>query len=155
VIRSRDLTSRPLKRRLLGEDIVFWRDGGRAHAIAERCPHRGASLANGHCRFPGSGTLSCPYHGWTFNGSGELVACIQEGPDSVMPGRVRAKAYPVEERASVVWVWIGDTEPVPIDEDLPACMKLPGAVNLVHFTPVWRTNWAFLFDNFLDRLHSS
>src|SRR4051794_6902815 len=65
VIRSADLTTRPVKRRLLGEDIVFWRDGGKANAIADRCPHRGASLAKGHCRFPGSGTVSCPYHGWT------------------------------------------------------------------------------------------
>jgi len=33
-------------------------------------------------------------------------------------------------------------------------MKVPGADNLIHFTKVWTTNWAFLFDNFIDGLHA-
>jgi phenylpropionate dioxygenase-like ring-hydroxylating dioxygenase large terminal subunit len=149
-----ELGKRPIRRRLLGEDIAFWRDGGQVHAIADRCPHRGASLSRGHTRFPGSGTLSCPYHGWTFDGQGQLRACIQEGPNSVMPGKVKTKAYPVEERLNVIWAWIGDMEPVPVEEDLPVAMKVPGVVSLIHFTKVWTTNWAFLFDNFIDGLHA-
>jgi phenylpropionate dioxygenase-like ring-hydroxylating dioxygenase large terminal subunit len=151
---SRDLKKRPLRRRLLGEDIVLWRDGGKVHALADRCPHRGASLSQGHVRFPGSGTISCPYHGWTFDGTGQLRACIQEGPLSSMPPRVKAKSYPVEERLGLVWVWIGDLEPVALDEDLPLAMKVPGVVNMVHFTKVWSTNWSLLFDNFIDGLHA-
>jgi phenylpropionate dioxygenase-like ring-hydroxylating dioxygenase large terminal subunit len=151
---SSDLKGRPIKRRMLGEDIAFWRDGGKAWAIADRCPHRGASIANGHIRFPGSGTISCPYHGWTFDGRGNLLACIQEGPESSMPGKVKTKWYPVEERLGVVWIWIGDMEPVPVDEDLPVAMKVPGVTNMIHFTPVWRCNWALLFDNFIDGLHA-
>lgn len=154
VILSRDLKKRPVRRRLLGEDIVFWRDGGKVHALADRCPHRGASLSQGHLRFPGSGTISCPYHGWTFDGSGQLRACIQEGPNSVMPPKVKTKAYPVEDRIGVVWVWIGDMEPVAVEEDLPIAMKAPGVVSLVHFTKVWNTNWSLLFDNFIDGLHA-
>ena len=110
VMMSSDLAKRPVKRRLLGEDIAFWRDGGKVNAIADRCPHRGASLSTGHMRFPGSGTLSCPYHGWTFDGAGQLRACIQEGPNSLMPAKVKTKAYPVEERYGVVWAWVGDME---------------------------------------------
>lgn len=154
VMHSRQLTDRPVKRRLLGEDIAFWRDGGKAYAIADRCPHRGASLADGHVRFPGSGTISCPYHGWTFDGTGQLRGCIQEGPRSVMPGKVRTQAYPVEDRLGVVWVWIGDLEPVPLEEDLPVAMAVPGVTNFIHFTKVWRTSWAMLFDNFVDGLHA-
>jgi phenylpropionate dioxygenase-like ring-hydroxylating dioxygenase large terminal subunit len=153
VMLGRHLGRRPIKRRLLGEDIVLWRDGGKAHALANRCPHRGASLARGHVRFPGSGTISCPYHGWTFDGTGQLRACIQEGPASPMVGKVRTKAYPVEERLGVVWVWIGDIEPVPVEEDLPVAMKVPGVVNFIHFTTVWDTNWTLLFDNFPDSYH--
>ena len=73
VIRSKHLKTGPIRRRLLGEDIVFWRDGGKVNALADRCPHRGASLSRGHIRFPGSGTISCPYHGWTFDGTGQLT----------------------------------------------------------------------------------
>jgi len=154
VILSRDLKKRPIRRRLLGEDIVLWRDGGKANALANRCPHRGASLSAGHIRFPGSGTISCPYHGWTFDGTGQLRACIQEGPDSAMPAKVRTKAYPIEERLGVVWAWIGDLAPAPIEEDLPVAMTVPGVVNFIHFTQVWHTNWALLFDNFADGLHA-
>ena len=154
VMLASELGKRPIKRRLLGEDIAFWRDGGKVNAIADRCPHRGASISRGHIRFPGSGTVSCPYHGWTFDGQGQLRACIQEGPNSLMAGKVKTKSYPVEERLGVVWAWIGDMEPVSIEEDLPLAMKVPGIVNLVHFTKVWTTNWALLFDNFIDGLHA-
>jgi phenylpropionate dioxygenase-like ring-hydroxylating dioxygenase large terminal subunit len=154
VMLASELGKRPVRRRLLGEDIAFWRDGGKVHGIADRCPHRGASISRGHIRFPGSGTVSCPYHGWTFDGQGQLRACIQEGANSVMPGKVKTKSYPVEERLGVVWAWIGDMEPVAIEEDLPIAMKVPGVANLVHFTKVWTTNWAFLFDNFIDGLHA-
>src|SRR5712692_9008047 len=154
VIRSKHLKTGPIRRRLLGEDIVLWRDGGKVHALADRCLHRGASLSAGHIRFPGSGTISCPYHGWTFDGTGQLRACIQEGPDSAMPPKVRTKAYPVEERLGVVWAWIGDLAPPPIEEDLPVAMTVPGVVSFIHFTKVWNTNWALLFDNFADGLHA-
>lgn len=154
VMLSRDVKRKPIKRRLLGEDIVFWRDGGKVHAIADRCPHRGASLSQGHIRFPGSGTISCPYHGWTFDGTGQLRACIQEGPCSVMPAKVKTKAYPVEERLNVVWVWIGDLEAVPLEEDIPVAFQTPGAHSFIHFTKVWSNNWALLFDNFMDGLHA-
>ena len=154
VMLSRQLKKRPVKRRLLGEDIAFWRDGGKVNAIADRCPHRGASISRGHIRFPGSGTITCPYHGWTYDGTGQLRACIQEGPHSVMPSKVKTKAYPVEERLNVIWVWIGDMEAVPIEEDLPVAMKIPGVVNLIHFTKVWNNNWSLLFDNFIDGLHA-
>jgi nitrite reductase/ring-hydroxylating ferredoxin subunit len=154
VMRSLDVKRKPVKRRLLGEDIVFWRDGGKVHAIADRCPHRGASLSQGHVRFPGSGTISCPYHGWTFDGTGALRACIQEGPCSVMPAKVKTRAYPVEERLNVVWVWIGDLEAVPLEEDIPVAFQIPNSYSLIHFTKVWSTNWALLFDNFMDGLHA-
>ena len=71
-----------------------------------------------------------------------------------MVGKVRTPAYPVAERLGVVWVWIGDQAPVPVEDDLPVGMTVPGVHNFIHFTPVWRTNWALLFDNFIDGLHA-
>ena len=95
VMLASDLGKRPIRRRLLGEDIAFWRDGGKVNAIADRCPHRGASISEGHIRFPGSGTVSCPYHGWTFDGQGQLRACIQEGPIRSWPGK--------SKRSPILW----------------------------------------------------
>ncbi|HTQ33423.1 MAG TPA: Rieske (2Fe-2S) protein, partial [Stellaceae bacterium] len=62
------LRRKPKAIKVLGEDIVIFRDSGKLYALAERCPHRGARLSQGKCLYPGSGTISCPYHGWTFSG---------------------------------------------------------------------------------------
>ena len=36
----------------------------------------------------------------------------------MMTGKVQTKSYPVEERLDMIWVWIGDMEPVAVEEDL-------------------------------------
>ena len=40
------------------------KDGG-VGAMSDVCPHRGASMSKGVCVF--KGTVSCPYHGATFD----------------------------------------------------------------------------------------
>ncbi len=43
-----DLTEKPRPFRLLGEDIVVWKDlDGKPHAVQDRCPHRTAKLSLG------------------------------------------------------------------------------------------------------------
>ena len=54
----------PKKVRLLGEDLVAFRDTqGRVGLVSESCPHRGASLFFGRNEECG---LRCVYHGWKF-----------------------------------------------------------------------------------------
>ena len=68
--------------------------------------------------FPG--TVSCPYHGWTYRLSdGELVAVITDGPDSPMCGKAAVRTYPTAEAMGLVWVFVGDAEPHPLTEQLP------------------------------------
>src|SRR5579872_4418770 len=62
---SRDIGKRPRGLTILGEKIVLLRDRGRVYALNDRCPHRGIPLSAGHQVAPG--TLSCPYHGWTYD----------------------------------------------------------------------------------------
>ncbi len=89
IILESELGHKPKAVRLLGRDVVLFRDGGRLFALEDRCPHRGVKLSLGHCNYPGSGTVSCPYHGWTFEGtSGRLVAALMEGPDAPIVGKV-------------------------------------------------------------------
>src|SRR3954469_24263501 len=96
ILMARDVGSRPKAVTLLGEQIVLFRDGGRVHALEDRCPHRGVRLSAGACQYPGSGTITCAYHGWTFDGAtGALVAALVEGPDAGVVGKARVKAYPV------------------------------------------------------------
>jgi nitrite reductase/ring-hydroxylating ferredoxin subunit len=119
VVFSSRITGRPTQVTLLGEKIMLIRDGGDVYALKDRCPHRGVPLSQGRQQFPG--TVSCPYHGWTFDlASGELKAAITDGPASPICGKVTQPTYPVAERLGMVWIYVGDGEQAPpIDEQLP------------------------------------
>ena len=56
---------------VLGDSIIVLRDrAGALRAFANSCRHRGTRLlsGNGRCRL-----ITCPYHSWAFNLSGDLV----------------------------------------------------------------------------------
>lgn len=145
-LRAVKLGKRPLHIKLLGDDVVLFRDlaSRTAHALADRCPHRNASLSQGDIFFPG--TVSCPYHGWTFNTEGDLVAVLTEGPDCPMVGKVRQRAYPVREFRGFIWIWMGDGAPVPLEEDLPPEISDP-ATTLFSSIETWNANWRPVTEN--------
>jgi phenylpropionate dioxygenase-like ring-hydroxylating dioxygenase large terminal subunit len=53
------------------------------------------------------------YHGWKFNASGECVDMPNEPAESDFRTRVRATAYPCQERGGVVWAYLGPKEQIP------------------------------------------
>jgi phenylpropionate dioxygenase-like ring-hydroxylating dioxygenase large terminal subunit len=66
-----ELTTKPLQRWILNEPIALFRtQSGKAAAIADRCPHRGAPMTTGQVRGEG---LECGYHGLTFDGKGTCL----------------------------------------------------------------------------------
>jgi nitrite reductase/ring-hydroxylating ferredoxin subunit len=152
VIESRRVGRRPVPIRVLGEDLVLFRSGGTLGALADRCPHRGAQLSRGRLLFPG--TLSCGYHGWTFNQEGECLAALVEGPESKIPGKVGVRAYPVEERFGAVWVFVGDGVAPPLDDDIPRELKEPHARPSFVFDD-WCCNWRLVTENFADMCHAA
>ena len=90
---------KPVEIKLLGERVVFFRDErDEVVAVHGTCTHRGAALSYGRTHF--KGTLTCPYHGWTFDGKGTLVAVLGEGPASTLPGSkgTKIRSYRSEER---------------------------------------------------------
>ncbi|WP_419927788.1 Rieske 2Fe-2S domain-containing protein [Candidatus Poriferisocius sp.] len=105
---------------LLGDNLVFFRDGsGQARALDNRCPHRGAFLSLGQVGVYEAGTITCRYHGMTFDGNGECVAYLTDGPNSSIPGRIRARSYPVEEHNGVIFIYMGEREPEPVIDSVP------------------------------------
>src|SRR5947207_9158661 len=63
---SRHLGKKPQAIKMLGEDLVFVRgEAGRPQALFDRCAHRGMLLSAGRCL--SEGTITCPYHGWTYD----------------------------------------------------------------------------------------
>jgi len=97
--------------RILGENLVVFRDTvGKYGLIAERCPHRSASLAYGRVDAEG---IRCAYHGWKFDHNGRCLQQPAEPDDSTYKDRVRQPAYPVDKLAGLLWAYLGP-EPVPL-----------------------------------------
>jgi len=140
-VEARKVRGRPVHLVMLGDDLVLFRDkAGKVVALSDWCPHRGARLSLGLCEF--EGTVTCPYHGYVFDGTGQCVAGLIERPDSPFIGKLRARAYPTEERMGIVFVWMGETAPVPLDEDLPAELSDPELTGARFLrVKVWEANW--------------
>jgi len=149
----RSLRSKPVAIQLLGEKIVFVRDRGRVFAMRDRCPHRGVPLSYGRSEFPG--TLTCAYHGWTYDlRTGQLIAALTDGPDSPICGKatVSVQTYPAAERAGLIWVFVGDGEPPPVESDIPGELLHQDAVILGRIT-LQRGNWRLAAEAGIDEGH--
>lgn len=97
-----------LARTLLDEPLVFFRDAqGQPQALLDRCPHRFAPLSMGKL-CDGGASVECPYHGLRFDGGG---ACVHNPHgDGRIPQAAKVRSYPVVERWSAIWIWMGDAE---------------------------------------------
>jgi 5,5'-dehydrodivanillate O-demethylase oxygenase subunit len=100
-----ELQGRPLRRRILGEDLVLFRDDtGRLGLLGLRCSHRGTSLEFGHVE---DGGLRCCYHGWLYDVEGRILEMPGEPADSTFWQRLRHPAYKVQELGGVVFAYLG------------------------------------------------
>ena len=153
VMFSRHVGKKPITRRFLGDPILFVREKGTLYALNDRCPHRGVPLSVDPRReFPG--TLSCGYHGWTYDlASGDLVAAITDGPDSPICGKVKVQTYPIVERAGLVWIFMGEGDPPPVEDDIPEDLLRPDAV-IEGIFQVRPGNWRYGIENGIDEGHA-
>lgn len=100
--------------RVMGEDLVLYRDLSGGYGLIERhCPHRRADLAFGFVEDCG---LRCSYHGWLFDAEG---ACLEQpfedrsDPGSRFRDKIKITSYPVEEKAGLLWAYLGP-DPAPL-----------------------------------------
>ncbi|MFE6286891.1 Rieske 2Fe-2S domain-containing protein [Streptomyces sp. NPDC057877] len=140
-----------LGRTILGEPLVLYRteSDGTPVALADRCVHR---------RYPLSASgldgdrIVCGYHGFTYDTTG---ACVFVPGQRRIPRTARVAAYPVVERDSLVWVWIGD--PALADpRTIPRARHLdgPGWVTVRGMEPI-DCDYGLLVDNLLDLSHET
>lgn len=107
-----DAAATPRKVRVLGEDLILFRDGqGRPGLVYPHCAHRGASLYYGKVEESG---IRCCYHGWLFDVQGH---CLEQ-PCEPKGGRARDKVrqpwYPAQELYGLVWAYMGPPEKKPV-----------------------------------------
>lgn len=103
---------RPHAARVLDQDLVLFRDGrGVAHALLDRCPHRGVPLSMGRVQ---RGTVACRYHGWRFDGDGRCVHVPSLRAGEQAPTATRVPAVRTAEGSGYVWVWMGAGAPGPV-----------------------------------------
>ena len=144
-----ELEGKPLGRRLLDAPVVLYRTAsGEAVALEGRCPHRFAPLHMG--KVVGS-DLECPYHGLRFAPDG---ACTLNPQNAATPPKgVAVKTYPLVERHTALWIWMGEAERA--DPALIPDFSFLTDDRLAHIGGYLHTkaNYELLTDNILDLSH--
>ncbi len=139
----------PLKVRLLGENLVVFRDSkGRVGVLDEYCPHRRVSLVYGRNEECG---LRCLYHGWKFDVEGNAVDLSSENADSKLQNTMKTKAFPVREEGGFIWVWMGD--PDAVTPFLSPTWAGSATISIVKIHGA--CNWAQVLEGAIDSAHSS
>lgn len=141
---------KPLTRTIMNEPVMLYRAlDGAAVALRDRCPHRFAPLSAGMVI---GDAIRCGYHGMTFDRQGMCIANPTQ-PDEKIAEAARVRAFPIVERDSFIWIWMGDAAKADLD-------LIPNYEYYDH--PEWasataymrvQANYYLLVDNLLDLTH--
>lgn len=151
---SQDLAPGQLiSRKFLNEPIVLFRDAaGKASAIADACAHRFAPLSQG--KVVKGGHVRCPYHALEFDGSGKCV--FNPHGNGHIASTLKVRSYPVAEKHSLVWIWMGEKEANPelipdfslLDPDTPYLVSKRDWI-------LMETSYDLIVDNLMDLSHTA
>lgn len=155
ISRSEDLTDLPKRIRVLGEDLVAFRDGnGRAGLLFFRCSHRGASLE--YARVEAQG-LRCCYHGWLYDVDGRVLEMPCEPTASTFKDRVEQPAYPVEEFGGIVFAYMGPLDKKPLLPKYDVWQQGEGSLKAYYGPRIGGStdcNWLQSQENLMDVAHT-
>ncbi len=148
-----ELGPMPRRIRILGEDLVLFRDrGGRVGLVHRNCPHRRASLEFGVCEDRG---IRCCYHGWLFDIDGTVLEVPGQPPgvEERIRAATRLGAYPVREYRGLVFAYLG---PPGLRPEFPVydTLEMPDHTMVPYAAP-FRCNWLQVLDAILDPLHTA
>jgi nitrite reductase/ring-hydroxylating ferredoxin subunit len=120
----------PLK--LLERHLVLWRgEDGVLRCQSAFCPHLGAHIGYGGA--VAGNSVSCPFHGYRYDGTGRL--CGRIGESDAGSRRLRLDSYEVREHFGTIFVWNGNGPP---DHEFPLDTFLPDGVKSKHDVTVFR-----------------
>lgn len=145
---SSELGQTPLVRTILNTPVLLYRTDAGVAALLDRCPHRFAPLSAG--RIEGDRVV-CGYHGLGFDASGQCVL----NPHSPITSSMRVRAYPVHERHTGVWIWMGDPAQADPDliPDLSFIDRTPDVARIELYMHT-RAGYRLVTDNIMDLSHA-
>jgi nitrite reductase/ring-hydroxylating ferredoxin subunit len=147
---AEELGDVPLPLRVLGEDLVLFRDGeGNLGLLHRPCSHRGASLEYGIVCRRG---IRCCYHGWLYDVDGTILETPAEPESSRVRFNLRHGAYPTREHSGLIFAYLGPPEDTP---ELPIYDSWvhPAGNELVPFKLEYACNWLQYHENTADPMH--
>jgi phenylpropionate dioxygenase-like ring-hydroxylating dioxygenase large terminal subunit len=152
VCRSDELRDLPIRLKVLGEELVVFRDRrGSVGLLGLHCPHRGASLEFGLVDDRG---IRCCYHGWLFAPDGTILETPGEPAVSTLKDRLHHGAYPTHEHLGMVFAYMGPPDhepPFPIYD----CFVRPGYRCIPGPKYAYPCNWLQIMENVMDPAHTA
>ncbi len=153
VLPSWAVNDKPVGITRLGQNIVLWRDNNcEAHALEDRCPHRGARLSLGRNL---DERLACWYHGVEVDKDG-IVVDVPAVTGALMEGKQCVSTYPVKEIKGVIFLYFGDPlHTGPISLELPEQLTDEENYDAMLCVAKWRVNYRYAVDNVMDPMHGT
>ena len=147
---SEEVTNRPLRKRILSEDLVVYRDGeGNVGLLHLHCSHRNMSLEFGIIEDRG---IRCAYHGWLYDYDGTVMETPGEPAGSPLCEKVKQGAYPVQEFKGLVFAYMGPMSEIP-DFPIYDTFDLDGH-ELVPYRLSYPCNYLQVAENTMDPIHT-
>ncbi|MCK9469896.1 MAG: aromatic ring-hydroxylating dioxygenase subunit alpha [Porticoccaceae bacterium] len=129
---------------------------GQARAFLNSCTHRGSQLAEGCGK---AARFTCPYHGWTFNNTGQLLGVASQASyGDVNKAELGLVSLPALESAGLIWVVLNPASTLDIHSFLHGVDGLLAGFDLEHWQPYHQctlpgANWKLAFDAHMDFYH--
>ncbi|NJC71380.1 aromatic ring-hydroxylating dioxygenase subunit alpha [Planosporangium thailandense] len=147
---SEEITREPMKRTVLGQDVVLYRkEDGTPVALADRCAHRAYPLSAG--RVIGD-NIQCGYHGFEYDCEG---VCVRVPAQDRIPARALVQKFPLVESHRWVWIWLGDADKAAATPVPDTHWMTDTDWDRVTHTRLFRCNANLLHDNLLDLTHEA
>ncbi|GMA58259.1 phenylpropionate dioxygenase-like ring-hydroxylating dioxygenase large terminal subunit [Alicyclobacillus sacchari] len=153
VLTADAIGTKPTKVRLLHRDLVVYQDEmGQIRAVQAYCPHRGCDLSLG---FIVDNLLTCPYHGWRFDGNGVCTHIPANRKGEGIPRSARLHTFSVCEAAGLVWVTLGSPDDTMTHMPAPAAALELSDPNWhwISFQTVWNAHMCRVAESVLDVSH--
>ena len=149
ILESKEVKSnKPLRIKRFNEDLVLWRDENRnVCCIADKCCHRGASLACGKII---KGKLECPFHGFIYDKSGHVQFIPANGRNKPVPQSMKVRSYFTYEGYGFIWLWWGDDDKITGE---PFFFRELKDFSYSGFRDHWNVHYTRAIENQLDVVH--